>query len=139
MKMVMEMKTGNELEMKIGNETQAGNELEMNSTVEFEAHYKEEEISGFLDMAYVDDEKPLQFYDETNQPNWQIPANPHRNPSSTYEYCLEADYEFLTNVLCTTDILQYLCDFANDAKTIVIGENNREDKVFLLINGGSDE
>jgi len=63
---------GNESAFENGNgnenENTTGNELEMNSIIEFEATFKQETISGFLDIENTDDETPLQFYDHNNQP-----------------------------------------------------------------------
>lgn len=135
----MEMKTGNELEMKIGNETQAGNELEMNSDIiiEFRAistlPNNEEVIEGFMNLEEVDDEKPLQFYDHNGiEIGYNFPSNPYQEHGATYNEYI--DWEQLKTSLQYDDqVIQFLVDFATESKTIT-----REDYI-LEINGGDSE
>lgn len=131
-----ENENGNELEMKIGNETKAGNELEMNSTIEFEATFKQETIRGFLDMNYVDDETPLQFYDINNQLQWYIPKNPN---DKELQQELWNDYDYLKTVFQEHYIVDLLCEYHNESKTIVLEETVDGELVLLKINDGDDE
>jgi len=130
---------GNESAFENGNgnenENTTGNELEMNSIIEFEATFKQETISGFLDIENIDDETPLQFYDHNNQPQWHIPKNPN-DMDLQYEWW--ADYDYLSTIFQETDIIQYLCDYSNEDKTIVLEETVSGDKVLLKINNGGD-
>ena len=133
----LQMKTENELEMNPRNETKTicGEELEMNSEIHFEVSFKEETLSGFMNLEDADDEAPLQFYDQTNQPQWYVPSNPYRNPVNNHMMHKESDYDFLTEIFNKTDIIQYLVDFKDESgKEIVLHETETEDQVILVIN-----
>lgn len=120
-----ENENGNELEMKIGNEL----------IIEFEATFKQETISGFLDITYVDDETPLQFYDLNNQPQWYIPKNPN---DRDFQQEWWNDYDYLKTVFQENYIVDLLCDYSKESKTIVLEETVDGELVLLKINGGDD-
>lgn len=115
MKNRMEMKTetGNELEMKTGNEL---------APIEFKAisnDNKNIEIAGVTCLADIDnDERPLQFYDNLNQLQWNIPKNPFNIDDEDW-----GTYERLKIAFQTDDLLlQYLADFATENKIVNRGE-----------------
>ena len=127
----MEMNSGNEPEMKTGNELQFGNENKTgNELVEFTAYLTKSPsitVAGCLETNNADDEKPIEWYDnQTNELSWNFPKNLYDMDLFTSEYI---DYEELKlEILSDSMLIQFLCDFATDTVTII------RDKYTLEIN-----
>lgn len=105
-------------------------------TVEFEVHFREEEVSGYMYVEEADDEAPLRFYSQTGQEQWYIPSNPYRNPVNNHMMAKENDYEILVKTICECEnFIQYLVDFQDeDGKEIVLDTLAQVDDVTLIIN-----
>lgn len=101
--------------------------------IEFEAISKADPsiiISGITYLEDIDDESPLQFYDQTNQLSWYIPKNPFDMDTQMQSY---TNYEALKEAFnCDDLLLQYLADYATENKTIIRGN------YILKINPGDD-
>lgn len=102
-------------------------------TVSFSAHFKEEEIDGYMYLNEADDEEPLRFYDGNNQEQWHVPSNPYQNPVNGYMAQCEADYDLLTQIIQECDLIDYLVTYADESKEVVLGTIN-DDDVILVIN-----
>jgi hypothetical protein len=104
-------------------------------TVEFEVHFREEVISGYMYVEEADDETPLRFYSSTGQEQWYIPSNPYRNPVNNYMMRCESDYDILIEEIATNDIVTMLCDNQDEyGVEIVINTYADVDDVVLIIN-----
>ena len=104
-------------------------------TVEFEVHFKEEEISGYMFVDECDDETPLRFYSQTGSEQWEIPSNPYRNPVTPYEMICESDYDIIVNAINTTDIIDYLIAYKDElGRTVVLDTEDDGGDVILIIN-----
>lgn len=102
-------------------------------TVEFCVQHTltEVTIAGVMDIEDADDEKPLRFYDSVNNERWHIPSNPY-DMDKNYDMWL--DYELCSTTIGTCDIPQYLVDFADEHKEIVLDEPTDGGKIILIIN-----
>lgn len=112
-----------------------GNELTKirgNEIVEFECTFKDQCINGYMFFDEADDEKPLRFYDKNYTEQWHIPSNPY---DMDKQMDLWSDYDYLCVVFIENDIIQYLCDFADETKTITLETTKNNEKVLLTING----
>ena len=96
--------------------------------IEWEAHYKDEFISGYIDMDDVDLDYPLHFYDNLNQISERIPSNPYKNPVNHKMLECEMNYDTLICVFERKDIVQILSDYS------LIENKTSEDKKVVLDN-----
>jgi len=105
----------------------------MNETIiEFEVTYKENCISGNMNINEADDEKPLNFYEYNNEEQKQFPHNPYDTDSEEW-----VDYELLKETISTNPLfIQYLVDFAEENKSIVL-DTRTDDNIILNINEGA--
>lgn len=100
--------------------------------VKFKLTFNNETIEGFVDLDEIDDDAPLQFYDNQGFENgYNIPDNPY-NMNRAYDNWL--DHEILCTTLATQDILQYLVYFADEHKEIILDTPARGGEVKLIIN-----
>ena len=101
----------------------------------FEVSYKEETLEGYMYLEEADDEAPLRFYDKVGNEQWNVPEVPYPNPLNLYQQERNWDYEHLTYIFHTSNIIQYLVDFADEHKEIILHENeNTGNHVILVIN-----
>lgn len=88
-------------------------------------------ISGVMDIKDADDEKPLRFFDSVNNEGWYVPSNPY---DMDRNYDMWLDYELCSTAIGTCDIPQYLVDFANEQKEIILDEPTDGGEIILIIN-----
>ncbi len=104
-----------------------------NPTVEFECHYNEECVEGYIYLNEADDEAPLRFYDNTGQEQWNFPSNPYpENLAGSYDK--HVDYEILRTNFNSTDIIQHLVDNAAETNKRIVIETDDECPTVLVIN-----
>ena len=100
--------------------------------VEFEFDFKAETISGYFDNQDINDDAPLNFYDDKGfEIGTNIPKNPHHLNSLVWN-----DYHYLTVIIRENDIVDLLCQYFDQSKTIVLEETEYDGPVLLKINGG---
>lgn len=104
-------------------------------TVEFEVHFREEEVSGYMYVDEADDESPLRFYSLTGQEQWNIPSNPYRNPVNPKMMMDEMNYDIIVQTISECDnFIDYLVTYCDDWGKEIVLKSFDVDDVILIIN-----
>ena len=98
--------------------------MEETNWINFEIWKNETCVCGYMAEDEADDEAPLQFYDASGFEcgSHISKTKPIKEPQNEVEKEIVEDWDDIVELIRTTDVVQYLVDFADEAYTKNFGD-----------------